>query len=304
MRIAVLFSGQGNQQIKHLETLRADASPGVARVLSELIPSVWGCTTPALSELQVNCVAQPLIFGFQMNLWHQFAALLPVPICVAGYSLGEVGACCAAGLCSVEEGLALSADRARYMDQCVSVPCGLIAVLGLTYHSCRSVAERCGVSIAICNGPDHFVLGGEIAQLSEAARLSESEGATRVQTLGVTTASHTRLLESASECLSTCLKPFRAAHLRMPVLSSLDGRLSRTGAAAVDSLARQVSTLMDWDASLNAVLEMQPEVVLEIGPGCALSRMWNERGTGVPARSSEDFRSVAGLVEWVDRQIR
>jgi [acyl-carrier-protein] S-malonyltransferase len=67
----------------------------------------------------------------------------------------------------------------------------------------------------------------------------------------------------------------------------------------MDSLARQISTPLDWEACLSVVLEMQPDVLLEIGPGNALARMWSERGTGVPVRASADFRTVAGIVDWV-----
>jgi hypothetical protein len=41
----------------------------------------------------------------------------------------------------------------------------------------------------------------------------------------------------------------------------------------MDSLARQISTPLDWEACLSAVLEMQPDVLLEIGPGNALARI-------------------------------
>ena len=67
----------------------------------------------------------------------------------------------------------------------------------------------------------------------------------------------------------------------------------------MDALARQISTPLDWDACLGAVLEMQPDAVLEIGPGNALARMWAERAPQVPVRASDDFRSVEGIAAWV-----
>jgi [acyl-carrier-protein] S-malonyltransferase len=41
--------------------------------------------------------------------------------------------------------------------------------------------------------------------------------------------------------------------------------------------------------------------VLEIGPGQALARMWNERFPQIPARSADEFRSAAGIAAWVAR---
>jgi [acyl-carrier-protein] S-malonyltransferase len=85
-------------------------------------------------------------------------------------------------------------------------------------------------------------------------------------------------------------------------MSAMDGQISRTAAEAADRLALQISTRMDWDACLSAVLEMQPEMVFEIGPGRALARMWDERQTGIPARAANDFRSVSGILKWLLKQ--
>jgi [acyl-carrier-protein] S-malonyltransferase len=41
--------------------------------------------------------------------------------------------------------------------------------------------------------------------------------------------------------------------------------------------------------------------VLEIGPGAALARMWNQRFPDVPARSVDEFRSRSAIVDWVKR---
>ena len=41
--------------------------------------------------------------------------------------------------------------------------------------------------------------------------------------------------------------------------------------------------------------------VLEIGPGAALARMWNQRFPDVQARSVDEFRSVSAITDWVLR---
>ena len=57
---------------------------------------------------------------------------------------------------------------------------------------------------------------------------------------------------------------------------------------------------MNWVACLQAVRELQPDAVLEIGPGRAMARMWNANYPDVPARSIDDFRSPSGIQTWVD----
>jgi [acyl-carrier-protein] S-malonyltransferase len=41
--------------------------------------------------------------------------------------------------------------------------------------------------------------------------------------------------------------------------------------------------------------------VLEIGPGAALARMWNQRYPDVPARSADEFHSLSAVVRWIER---
>lgn len=299
MRLAILFSGQGNQQPAHFDALRQGASPELGAALAAAIPETWSSAAPSVAELQANRVAQPLIFAYQMHLWRQLQPALPRPVAVAGYSLGEMAACCAAGAFPLEAGVVLCAQRAALMDACVDGPAGLLAVLGLRVEAVAELAARCGLLVAICNGLDHFVLGGHAAGLVEAEQLAQAAGASRVVRLGVGTPSHTPLLAAASAGFAPLLVPHRSGRLAFPVFSAIDGRAARTAADGMDALARQISTPLDWDACLGAVLEMQPDVVLEIGPGNALARMWGERDNGVPVRASDDFRSAAGIVDWV-----
>jgi [acyl-carrier-protein] S-malonyltransferase len=203
---------------------------------------------------------------------------------------------------SVDEGMALCAARAEAMDGCITAPAGLLAVKGLSESLVTRIASACGLALAIRNGPDHFVIGGLGGGLAQAQAMAEAEGAGRIVRLGVTTPSHTALLTQASADMAQRLQPFRSGRLPFPVLSAIDGNRSRTAESAVDALARQISSPLNWDACLEAVHEMQPDLVLEIGPGNALARMWDERKTGIAARASDDFRSVDGILAWIRSQ--
>jgi [acyl-carrier-protein] S-malonyltransferase len=301
MRLAVLFSGQGSQQPEHWARLRGELPAGLQTVLANAVPDLWKRKNPSAAELLANRNAQPLIFAMQMDLWRRLSAALPRPVCVAGYSLGEMAACASAGLFSVEDGIALCAARAAAMDRCVVEPAGLLAIKGLNETAIAGIAAETGLAIAIRNAPDHFVLGGLAAGLEQAAvaAIATARGAIRVVRLGVTTPSHTALLTPASEEMAACLQPCSDARLAFPVLSAVDSSLSRIGASAVSALARQISSPLDWDACLETIHEMQPDAILEIGPGNALTRMWDERQTGIPARASDDFRSVDGILAWI-----
>ncbi|NML29080.1 malonate decarboxylase subunit epsilon [Zoogloea dura] len=336
MRLAILFSGQGNQQPAHLEALRqappiakslaepltdalADSpteslTESLAQALAARIPDVWQMPDVPLALLQTNRIAQPLIFASQLALWQQLAQRLPRPVAVAGYSLGEMAACCVAGCFSAEEGIALCAERAAAMDACIDTPAGLLAIAGLPAACSEALAADCGLAVAIRNGPDHLVLGGPEPGLQRAARQAEQLGAARVVRLGVTTPSHTPWLAAAAERFARRLASLhpglhaqpqpQAQRLTTPVFSAIDGRPAWQGPAALQALARQIDHPLDWTACQDAIAERQPDAILEIGPGNALARMWAERHPHIPIRASDEFRSVEGIVEWVEKQGR
>lgn len=302
MRLAILFNGQGEQQPAHLQRLQQDAAQDIQQALAQELPSLWNTSAVLHSTLSTNAVAQPLIFALQMHWWHALQAQLPPPICVAGYSLGEMAACCAAGVFSVAQGIALCGTRARLMDSCLAEPAGLLAVMGLNQSHVQRIAEQTGVAIAIRNSHQQFVLGGLEEQLQTASALAQAEGARRVVRLAVHTPSHTPFLAPASQAFLEVLQPYVTAPLRHSVVSAIDGRTAHTSAEALRALALQISQPLDWAGVLDAVTEMQPDLVLEYGPGNALSRLWRDRDNGIPIRACEDFRSSEGLARWVNQQ--
>ena len=300
MRLALLFSGQGNQQTEHWTRLLQSISDTEQTALRASIPEIYATPLPGAEDLQRNRVAQPFIFTYQMDLWRQLAKRLPRPVCAAGYSLGEMAACAAAGAFSITEGIELCAERADAMDRCVDSPVGLLAIKGLSPDAVAQITQNHGLVLAITNGPDHFVLGGKSAALQEAEAVALSMGANRAIRLGVTTPSHTHWLERATGEMRGHLNGLVPNRLLFPVFSAIDGRSSRDFEEAMAALAKQISTPLNWKACLEAVYEMRPNLVLEIGPGNALARMWDECGYDIPARATDDFKTLDGILRWVE----
>ena len=299
MRLAILFSGQGNQRAEHFARLRATAPAELQPELAAHLPEVWQDAAPADRTLAANRIAQPLIFGLQMTLWSELQAELPRPVCVAGYSLGEMAACAAAGVFTAGEGIGLCRQRATLMDAAAGAASGMAAILGLDAVTVATIATACGVTVAIRNGPRHFVVAGPQAAVAAAAATAERQGATRIVPLAVQTPSHTPRLQPASERFAALWANRPDTRLAFPVVSAIDGTPALTRRAALAALARQISTPLDWMAALTAVIEMQPDAVLEIGPGSALCRLLAEVAPTLPARATDDFRSTAGILGWI-----
>lgn len=301
MRLALLFSGQGQQTPDHLHALEAGATPQLNTQLATLLPGVWHNPAVCCEVLQKNLIAQPFIFAFQMQCWQQLQALLPRPICVAGYSLGELAACCAAGAFDITQGIMLATHRAASMDACVQSEAGLLSVMGLSQQDIELIAAESHTHLAISNPGQHYIIGGLDPSLHHASELAQERGAMRVIRLGVRTPSHTPLLQSATQTFERFLLPYRNPRpLAFKVLSAIDGRGAFTTERALVALASQISQAMNWQACLQATRELQPDAVLEIGPGRALARMWEASYPDIPARSTDDFRSTGGIKTWIE----
>jgi len=300
MRLALLFSGQGGQRPEHWQQVQAGATGELRQALRRALPGMADADAAVDPEkLAKNSIAQPLIFAQQMLLWAELQPRLPRPICAAGYSLGEMAACSAAGLFGAAEGLELCVERARLMDGAVSGEQGMLAVLGLDDARVAQLAAAAGLAVAIRNAPQHLVVAGPRAGIVAVAAKFEAAGASRLVHLAVQTPSHTPLLASAAADFKKYLDLLPDSRPAFPVLSAIDATPARSGRAALDALARQICTPLDWAACLQTVVEMQPDAVLEIGPGNALTRLFSELAPGIPARACDDFRTIDGIVAWV-----
>jgi [acyl-carrier-protein] S-malonyltransferase len=114
-------------------------------------------------------------------------------------------------------------------------------------------------------------------------------------------ASHTNLLADAVDPLRALLQASSAAP-SLPLLAGVSGAQVHDGAQAAELLAQQTANTIHWTDCLDAIAEAHINVALELGPGNTLARMLRERHPHIACRSVTDFRSVKGIVSWVETQ--
>jgi [acyl-carrier-protein] S-malonyltransferase len=155
-----------------------------------------------------------------------------------------------------------------------------------------------GLALAIRNGGQNMILGGPHAALDKAERMALAAGA-QCTRLRVNVASHTPWMRGAAERFATTLAevPFQAPQV---VLFSNAADRIRDASSARVALAAQIATTVRWDECMENVMARQVRCVLEMGPGHALARMWNQRYPTVPARACDDFRSAAAIATWLN----
>jgi len=298
MGFAIVFSGQGMQHAAMLPWLAEDAF--VEQTRRALGIDDWRAALDDPAWASRNANAQTLLTGLHLAAWTQLSAALEPPAAVAGYSVGELASFAAAGVFDAGTALALAGTRARAMDRCAdAAPGGLLAVSGMAPAQVERLCAQSGCAIAIDNDSHAVVLGGTLAALQTAQRTAQAAGASATR-LKVNVASHTPWMQAAAAEFALALSALPLRAPTAPLFGNTGERISSSQQAA-NALALQIAQTVRWSACMDHIHMRRVGCVLEIGPGAALARMWNQRFPEVPARSVDEFRSRSAIVAWVKR---
>jgi [acyl-carrier-protein] S-malonyltransferase len=305
MTLALLFPGQGVQHAAMLPWLEAEplAMPLLAAVAAQLGDD-WRTRLSDEEWASRNEVAQALLTGVSLAAWAALAPRLPRPSMVAGYSVGELAACSAAGAFDAPTAVRLAAQRAELMDRSAGddTPGGLLAVSGVHAAQLDELCARFGLAVAIRIGVDRGVIGGPLVALDAIAPALIARGG-ELTRLRVRVASHTPAMAAAARAFAALIDPMPWQRSTCVVVCDLDGAGRRDAASLKRALAQQIDHPLEWGRCLETLAERQPRCVLEVGPGSSLARMWSAAVPDVPVRSVDEFQSAAAVVDWVQRTL-
>ncbi|MFI7237496.1 type I polyketide synthase [Streptomyces cyaneofuscatus] len=254
----------GESILPHLLTEEADA-PG----------AVWPTAT-----------AQPALFALQcalVRLWDESGIR---PWAVTGHSVGEYAALFAAGALSLADGLELSTNRGRLMqDHCK--PGGMVAVALEREATAELAASHPGLERAVTNAEHSQVLAGPDAVVNQVCAVLDDRGIPYGR-LAVDRAFHTASMEPMLDAFGEVLARTAFTPVRTRFISSLDG-LAREPGWTPDPghFVRHAREPVRYDAALSSVARERPDVLLEIGPHTTLS--------GLARRSLPTVRAIPSL---------
>jgi len=277
--VAYVFPGQGSQATGMGSDLyqtypssravfdEADASLGFS--LSRL------CFEGPAEELTKTHNVQPAILVVSIACLRAFeeavARETPAPIFVAGHSLGEYTALVVAGVISVGDAVRLVRERGRLMYEAgLKNPGSMLAVIGLDEDVVRDISVHSRTEISNINCPGQIVLSGAVEALAEADRLARARGA-RLIPLRVSGAFHSALMDPVVSEFSKTIYDLRFQPPAIPVISNVTARPLTDVDSVREEMVKQLRNCIQWQASVEYMIDHGVSTFFEIGPGRVLS---------------------------------
>jgi len=260
---AFTFPGQGSQAVGMGKELAA-AYPE-ARAVFEEVDEALGQNLSAImfegpdDTLRLTENAQPALMAVSLAVVRVLEAkgisLADHAAFVAGHSLGEYSALCAAGTFSVSDAARLLKTRGQAMQKAVPVGHGaMAALLGLDLETARAVAadaagdEVCDV--ANDNAPGQVVISGATAAVERALEIAKAKGAKRALLLPVSAPFHCSLMQPAAEAMAAALAEVTVNAPVVPLVANVLATPISDPDEIRQRLVEQVTGVVRWTESV------------------------------------------------------
>jgi len=285
------FVGMGLEQAQHRPIVkgvfaRADAALGFP--LSRL------CWHGPEAELSDTINTQPAIFTHSIAMYEmvRLSGEIESPVFVAGHSLGELSALCAAGALTFEDGVRLARERGRLMKEAGEcAPGSMAAVIGLDAGALRTACQEAsqqhtpGVVVANDNAPGQIVISGGKAAVAAASAIAKAKGAKRIVPLNVSIASHSPLMASVADDFARIVETTPIAPATVPVVANTSAQPITHPDDIRAELAAQLTSPVRWVESVRFMHGQGVTHFIELGPKDVLCGLIRRIVEGVETRT-------------------
>jgi len=302
LTIALFFPGQGSQYVKMMENVKD--LPKVKEMLEKAQPILGYdildiCLNGPEDKLEETRYCQPAMFIGGLAGLEKLKQDSPEKVnraaVMAGLSLGEYTALCAAGVMTFEDGLKLVKLRGEAMQEAAQSGKQLmLSVAGLEKDKleplCKQAAAKEGpgavCSIANFLFPGGTSVGGTEKAINELKDMAEKAGALQAKVLKTAGAFHTSLMKPAQEKLSAALEE-TLPNMKPPmhtVWMNATAEPVRPGCDPADIVANlktQLTNPVLWDTSVKEIIKEGANEFYEVGPMKQMKAMMKRIDVGM-----------------------
>lgn len=308
MALAFTFPGQGSQAVGMGKDL-ADAFPEARAVFQEVDDALGEKLSDIMwngpeETLTLTANAQPALMAVSMAAVRVMEArglvLKDKVGFVAGHSLGEYSALCAAGMFSIADTARLLRIRGNAMQ--AAVPAGkgaMAAIIGLEHAdveaTCVEASSIGPVQIANDNGGGQLVISGEKAAVEKAAEIATAKGAKRALMLSVSAPFHSALMTPAADAMREALAKVEKHNPNIPLIANVRAAPVADATIIADLLVEQVTGQVRWRETVEWFGKNDVMTLYEIGSGkvlTGLARRIDKAVTGIAVNTPEDIEKT------------
>ncbi|MGE0181772.1 MAG: ACP S-malonyltransferase [Parvularculaceae bacterium] len=280
-----VFPGQGSQSVG-MGLALADAFP-VAREVFEEVDDAIGRRLSKLmwdgptEELNLTANTQPALMAHSIAMVRVLEKECGLDIAdarfVAGHSLGEYSALCAARAISLADTARLLRVRGEAMQAAVPVGEGAMAALiGIDIAGAEAAIAETGDIKGVCevandNAPGQVVVSGAKARVEAVAEAAKKHGAKMAKLLAVSAPFHSSLMAPAAEKMAEALDKATIKTPLAPLIANVTAREASGPQEIRDLLVKQVTGRVRWTESVGFMAENGGDKFIEIGAGKVLA---------------------------------
>jgi [acyl-carrier-protein] S-malonyltransferase len=234
-------------------------------------------TQPALVTMSYACL-KAAVLSCGENEGHEVAF-------TAGHSLGEYTALAFAGVLDFPTTVYLARERGRLMQEAgQKAPGSMAAILGMEESLVVALCKETGTWIANINCPGQLVISGPKENIEKAVTLAPAKGAVKAIPLQVSGAFHTPLMQPAADGLSSIIERISFKDPAIPIIANTSAQPLIKAAAIKEELLTQLCNSVQWQKSIELMINQGTSTFIEIGPGKVL--------TGLVKRINKDVRTL------------
>ena len=289
MTRAFIFPGQGSQAVGMGKAL-ADSFAAAREVFQEVDDALGQKLSRLMwegpeSDLILTENAQPAIMAASyaiIRILEREAgfSLAKHARLVAGHSLGEYTALCAAGAFTLADTARLLKARGQAMQTAVPVgEGGMSALLGAEIEQAEELANECAAAtggicvIANDNAPGQVVISGTKAAIDRAPEMAKAKGIKRAMALNVSAPFHCPLMQPAADKMREALAAVTIRPLAVPLIANVTASETSEPETIRRLLVEQVTGRVRWRESVLAFRALGVETTVEAGGAKVLTGM-------------------------------
>jgi [acyl-carrier-protein] S-malonyltransferase len=307
---AFVFPGQGSQKVGMGADLAAASA--AARAVFEEVDDALGQKLSAIMRdgpeetLTLTENAQPAIMANAIAVLRVLEqeggiALADKADFVAGHSLGEYTALCAAGAFSLADTARLLKLRGQAMQAAVPVGVGaMCALLGADIDKAQKLADAAAegevCTVANDNDPTQVVLSGHKGAIERAIALVKDFEIKRGIALPVSAPFHCPLMQPAADAMAESLGQTPPGALRVPLFANVTAAVVSDPAEVQRLLVEQVCGRVRWRESVIAMQAAGVDKFVELG-GKVLGPMIGRSVTDVTVTSVVGMADIEALAK-------